>query len=91
MSAISNHVGLLIALLTILLLRPRRVKPETAAYGSQRMCVPGLRVDYVLVGGMLLGVWRISGRGQCDLDRREMSRWLLTNRFAPEVRNSDKL
>jgi predicted amidophosphoribosyltransferase len=38
MSAINNHVGLLIALLAILLLRPRRVKPETAAYGSQRMC-----------------------------------------------------
>ena len=39
MSAISTDVGLLIALLAILLLRPRRkVKPETAAYGSQRMC-----------------------------------------------------
>jgi hypothetical protein len=39
MSAISTHVGLLIALLAILLLHPRRkVKPETAAYGSQRMC-----------------------------------------------------
>ena len=39
MSAISTHFGLLIALFVILLLRPRRkVKPETAAYGSQRMC-----------------------------------------------------
>jgi hypothetical protein len=37
-SAISTHVGLLIVLLAILLLRPRCVKPETAAYGSQRMC-----------------------------------------------------
>lgn len=41
MSTISTHVGLLIALLTILALHPRRkVKPPTAAYGSQRMC-PG--------------------------------------------------
>jgi hypothetical protein len=76
MSAISNHVGLLIALLTILLLRPRRVKPETAAYGSQRMCVPSLRVDYVSVGGMLLGVWKISDSGQRYPDRGEMSGWL---------------
>jgi predicted amidophosphoribosyltransferase len=39
MSAISTHVGLLIALFAILLLHPRRkVKPQTAAYGSQMMC-----------------------------------------------------
>jgi hypothetical protein len=39
MSAISTHVGLLIALFAILLLYPRRKpKPEIAAYGSQRMC-----------------------------------------------------
>ena len=39
MSTISTHVGLLIALLAILLLHPgRKVKPETTAYGSQRMC-----------------------------------------------------
>jgi hypothetical protein len=40
MSATSTHVGLLIALLAILLLYPRRKpKPEVAAYGSQRMCL----------------------------------------------------
>jgi hypothetical protein len=45
MSTISTHVGLLIALLTILVLHPRRkVKPPTAAYGSQKD-VPRLRVD----------------------------------------------
>jgi hypothetical protein len=39
MSAIGTHVSLLIALLAILLLHPRRkVKPQTAEYGSQRMC-----------------------------------------------------
>jgi hypothetical protein len=39
MSAISTHVGLLIALFAIMLLYPRRKpQPETAAYGSQRMC-----------------------------------------------------
>jgi hypothetical protein len=39
MSTISTHVGLLIAMFAILLLYPRRkLKPEIAAYGSQRMC-----------------------------------------------------
>ena len=38
MSAISTHVGLLIAVLAIMLHPRRKVKPETAAYGSQRMC-----------------------------------------------------
>jgi hypothetical protein len=76
MNTIRIAFTLLIALFAILLLRPRHVKPETAAYGSQRMCVPGLRVDYVSVGGMLLGVWKISDSGQRYPDRREMSGWV---------------
>jgi hypothetical protein len=39
MSAISISVGLLIALFAILLLyRMRKLKPQIAGYGSQRMC-----------------------------------------------------
>jgi hypothetical protein len=39
MSAISISLGLLIALLAMLLLyKTRKLKPQVAGYGSQRMC-----------------------------------------------------
>ena len=38
MSATSISFGLLIALFTILLYRMRKLKPQIAGFGSQRMC-----------------------------------------------------
>ena len=86
MSAISTHVGLLIALFAILLLyRRRKPKPPIAAFGSQRMC-PACGLITSRLEACCLELWRISDSGQCDPDCRGMNRWLLTNRFAAKVR-----
>ena len=57
MSVISISLGLLIVLFTILLLRRmRKLKPQAAGYGSQRMC-PHLRTHHIKIEGKLPGVW----------------------------------
>jgi len=61
MNATSISFGLLIALFTILLLRRlRKLKPQIAGYGTQRMW----RIDYISIESMLLGVRQASCGGR---------------------------
>jgi hypothetical protein len=38
--------------------------------------VPILRIDHISIETMLLGVWQVSYKRECDPDSREMNRWL---------------
>ena len=58
MKTSSISFGLLIVFLAILLLHwMRKVKPQIAGYGTQRMC-PSLRIDHISTKSSLFGVWR---------------------------------
>ena len=64
MSATSVFFGLLIALFTILLLYGmRRVKPQIAEFGSQRICPSCSLITSRF--NALLGVWQVSSSGEC--------------------------
>jgi hypothetical protein len=90
MNATSFALGLLIVLFTMLLLhRMRKLKPQIAAYGSQRMC-PSLRTDHISIKGTLLGWWQACDGGG-GFDFKEMNHCLRTNCFSRRTEGAHKL
>ena len=75
MNAISISVSLLIALVAVLVFYRMRKLQQISSNGIAKD-VPILRLDYVSIGGMLLGVWEISYSGKCDPGCREIERRL---------------
>jgi len=74
-NAIGISFGLLITLFAILLLyKMRKLKPQVAGFGSQRMCPScGLIIS---LEGRLLGVWQVSYSGERNPNSREIERRL---------------